>query len=74
MDGKWAEEAKGGLAAYDHPTPRSLTFSLAKGGFDDVENPMGYPRLRAWLRLLGAGSRSSIWRRNLASEATWSPG
>lgn len=55
-DGRWwAEEARGGLAEYTHPTMVSLAFPLAEGGFDDAEAPEGYLRLAIWLGRLGCG-------------------
>lgn len=57
MDGGWwADEARSGLlATYDHPTPLSLAFSLAVGGFGDAENPRTYVQLAVWLGRLGLG-------------------
>ena len=57
MDGSWwATEARAGvLATFDHPTPWSLAFPLAQGGFGDVEDPMSYLQLAVWLGLLGVG-------------------
>ena len=57
MDGSWwANEAKAGvLATFDHPTPLSLAFPLAEGGFGDVEDPKSYLRMAVWLGRLGLG-------------------
>ncbi len=57
MDGNWwANEVRIGLLpTYDHPTPVSLGFPLAKGGFGDIENPEGYLRLAVWMGELGVG-------------------
>ena len=51
----WANEAKDGLAAYNHPTTFSLGLSLAGGGFADAEAPESYLRLAVWLGRLGCG-------------------
>ena len=55
MDGSWwANEVRAGLlATFDHPTPLSLAFPLAEGGFDDVEDPKSYIRMAVWLGRLG---------------------
>lgn len=50
----WANEARDGMAAFDHPTPLNLTMSLWGGGFDDAEAPESYQRLVVWLGRLGA--------------------
>ena len=57
MDGcRWAKGARSGLlATYDHPTPLSLAFPLAEGGFGDVEDPESYLRFAVWLGELGVG-------------------
>ena len=57
MDGsRWANEARAGLlATFDHPTPLSLAFPLAKGGFGDVEDPKICLLMAAWLVRLGLG-------------------
>ena len=57
MDGSWwATEARAGLlATYDHPTPLSLGFPLAEGGFGDVEDAKSYLRMAVWLGQLGLG-------------------
>ena len=57
IDGsRWANEARAGLlATFDHPTPLSLAFPLAKGGFGDVEDPKIYLQMAAWLVRLGLG-------------------
>ena len=55
-DGWWAHEARTGLlATYDHPTPLSLAFPLANGGFGDIQDPKSYLRLAVWLGHLGLG-------------------
>ena len=51
----WANEAKDGLAAYNHPTTISLALPLAAGGFGDAEAPANYLRLAVWLGRLGCG-------------------
>ena len=51
----WANEAREGLAEYNHPTPTSLGLPLAEGGFGDSEAPEGYLRLAIWLGYLGSG-------------------
>ena len=51
----WANEAKDGLAAYNHPTALSLALSLVEGGFADAEVPDSYLRLAVWLGRLGCG-------------------
>ena len=52
----WANEARTGLlATYDHPTPLSLAFPFATGGFGDVEDPRSYLRVAVWLGRLGLG-------------------
>ena len=62
LDGSfWASEARDGLlATYDHPTPLSLQFPLAQGGFGNVEDPVGYVRLFVWLAGLGVGYALSL--------------
>ena len=57
MDGSWwATEARAGLLAiYDHPTPTSLAFPLAEGGFGGIEDPKSYLRIALWLGHLGLG-------------------
>ena len=37
------------------PTPWSLAFPLAEGGFGDVEDPMSYLQFAVWLGRLGVG-------------------
>ena len=55
-DGRWwANEAKDGLAAFNHPTTVSLAFPLAAGGFGDPDAPESYLRLTVWLGRLGCG-------------------
>ncbi len=51
----WANEAKDGLAAYNHPTAVSLVLPLAAGGFGDADEPESYLRLAVWLGRLGCG-------------------
>lgn len=52
----WADEARNGLlAAYDHPTPLSLAFPLAEGGFGGGDNPKSYMQFAVWLGKLGVG-------------------
>ena len=51
----WADEAKNGLAAYNHPTAISLALPLAGGGFGDSEAPESYLQLAVWLGRLGCG-------------------
>lgn len=52
----WADEARNGLlAAYDHPTPLSLAFQLAEGGFGDGDNPKSHLQFAVWLGELGIG-------------------
>ncbi len=51
----WANEARGGLADYNHPTTMSLGLSLTGGGFADPEAPESYLRLAVWLGRLGCG-------------------
>ena len=51
----WANEAREGLAEYNHPTPTSLALPLAGGGFGDSEAPESYLRLAIWLGRLGCG-------------------
>jgi len=52
----WAEEARNGLlAAYDHPTPLSLAFPFAEGGFGDGDHPKSYLQFAVWLGKLGIG-------------------
>ncbi|MCY4508918.1 MAG: DUF4411 family protein [Acidobacteria bacterium] len=51
----WANEARGRLADYNHPTTISLVLSLAGGGFADPEAPESYLRLAVWLGRLGCG-------------------
>ena len=51
----WANEARKGLAAYNHPTMVSLGLSLAAGGFAAAEDPRSYLRLAVWLGRLGCG-------------------
>ena len=51
----WANEARGGLADYNHPTMLSLALSLAGGGFADSEAPESYLQLAVWLGRLGCG-------------------
>ena len=51
----WANEAKDGLAAYNHPTAVSLVLPLAAGGFGDADAPESYLRLAVWLGRLGCG-------------------
>ena len=52
----WADEARNGLlAAYDHPTPLSLAFPFAEGGFGDGDNPKSYLQFAIWLGKLGIG-------------------
>ena len=51
----WANEAREGLAEYNHPTPTSLALPLAGGGFGDIEAPESYLRLAVWLGRLGCG-------------------
>ena len=52
----WKNEARDGrLATFDHPTPVSLAFPLARGGFGDVDAPESYLRLALWLGHLGLG-------------------
>ncbi len=54
--GWWDDQAKDGLAAYNHPTVMSLAFMpLAWGGFGDSEGPEGYVWLAIWLGRLGCG-------------------
>ncbi|MCY3545396.1 MAG: hypothetical protein OXH49_00810 [Gemmatimonadetes bacterium] len=56
IDGNWwADEGGGLLAAFDHPTPMGLTFPLAQGGFDEVEDPRIYPQVAVWACWLGIG-------------------
>ena len=56
----WANEAKDGLAAYNHPTTVSLALSLAGGGFADAEAPESYLQLALWLGRLGCGYRLAL--------------
>ena len=49
----WADEAKDGLAAYNHPMAVSLALPLASGGFDDAESPKSFLQLAVWLGRLG---------------------
>ena len=51
----WSNEARDGLAAYNHPTMMSLTLPLADGGFADAEDPKSYLQLAIWLGRLGCG-------------------
>jgi hypothetical protein len=52
----WKNEARDELlATFDHPTPFSLAFPLARGGFGDVDAPESYLRLALWLGRLGLG-------------------
>ncbi|MCY3927213.1 MAG: hypothetical protein OXG81_02925 [Acidobacteria bacterium] len=52
----WTSEASEKLlAAFDHPTPLGLEFSLAVGGLQDVESPIAYARMAIWLGRLGLG-------------------
>ena len=51
----WANEAKDGLAAFNHPTTVSLAFPLAEGGFGNPDAPESYLRLAVWLGRLGCG-------------------
>ncbi len=54
--GWWANEARTGLlATYDHPTPLSLAFPLAEGGFGNVEDAKSYLQLAVWLGYLRLG-------------------
>ena len=49
----WANEAKDGLATYNHPTSVSLALPLAAGGFGDADAPESYAQLAVWLGQLG---------------------
>ena len=49
----WADQAKGGLAAYNHPTMFGLAMSLAKGGFASANDPKSYLSVAIWLGRLG---------------------
>ena len=51
----WSNEARKGLAAYNHPTMMSLPLPLATGGFADAEDPRSYLQLAVWLGRLGCG-------------------
>ena len=51
----WTNEAKDGLAAYDHPTMFSLILPLAWGGFGDAEAGVSYLQVAVWLGRLGCG-------------------
>ncbi|MXW83081.1 MAG: hypothetical protein F4246_08520 [Rhodothermaceae bacterium] len=45
----WTEEARDGLAQYNHPTMVSLALPLLKGGFGDVEVEPIYLQTVVWL-------------------------
>ncbi len=51
----WSNEARHGLAAFNHPTMVSLALSLAGGGFAEAEDPRSYLQLAVWLGRLGCG-------------------
>ena len=51
----WSNEARDGLAAFNHPTMLSLALSLASGGFAEAEDPRSYLQLAVWLGRLGCG-------------------
>lgn len=54
-EGWWANEARNGLATYNHPTTVRLVLSLASGGFGDAEAPGSYLQVAIWLGRLGCG-------------------
>ena len=51
----WANQAKDGLAGYNHPTMFGLVMPLAEGGFSNAEAPESYLRLAVWIGRLGCG-------------------
>ena len=51
----WANQAKDGLAAYNHPTMFGLVMSLAEGGFARANDPKSYLLTAVWLGRLGCG-------------------
>ena len=58
----WVNEARDGMAAFDHPTPVNLSLSLRGGGFADDEDPVSYQRLGVWLGRLGAAYALALAR------------
>jgi len=51
----WSNQARHGLASYNHPTMFNLFLSLYGGGFSNAEDPRSYLQLAAWLGRLGCG-------------------
>ena len=51
----WSNEARSGLAVYNHPTMMSLGMPLADGGFAYAEDPRSYLQIAVWMGRLGCG-------------------